>query len=66
MTKAEYFATLMEILKQLFADDDYMSQETLFELQAFVSDKLLECATTAKEQKTLLKEFPWAFKQTEN
>ncbi len=32
MTKAEYFATLMEILKQLFAEDDYMSQENLFEL----------------------------------
>ena len=61
MNEREYFDTLIEILESLFKDDDRMDQETLFDLQGFVAEKVLDAARPEWGDE-LVEKFPYIFK----
>ena len=64
MNEREYFETLVEILELLFKDDDRMDQETLFDLQDFVAEKLVDAARPEWGDELVAK-FPYIFKTVE-
>ena len=64
MNEREYFDTLVEILECLFKDDDRMDQSTLFDLQDFVTEKLVD-ATRPEWGDELVAKFPYIFKIAE-
>lgn len=64
MKEREYFDTLVEILECLFKDDDCMDQETLFDLQGFVAEKVLDAARPEWESE-LVQKFPYIYTTVE-
>ena len=56
----DYFETMIEILEMLYKDDDRMDQETLCDLQDFVTEKLVDIARPEWGDE-LVKKFPYLF-----
>lgn len=57
------YKELKEINKMLWDCDDLMSQDTLFNLQDYVSNLLLDVANKEKQTEDLVKSFPWLYKK---
>lgn len=56
------FETVVEILKLLWKNDDYLEQEDLFEIQDKTADLAWKMAEKSKKRRNLLsKEFPFLF-----
>jgi len=57
------YTTLKKIQEMLWREDDLMSQDTLFELQEFVADVILDVAKFEGDGKVddLVKSFPWLY-----
>ena len=64
MNEREYFDTLVKIFELLFKGDDRMDQEALFDLQDFVTEKLVD-ATRPEWGDELVAKFPYIFKAVE-
>lgn len=52
---------LKRILSLLWKDDDRMDQDTLFELQEYVSEVILNVAREENRTNDLIKSFPWLY-----
>ena len=65
MTERECFETLIKIFELVWEDDDLMEQDTLFTLQDYVGDALMQIAE-GKWSGELIAKFPWAFSKPES
>lgn len=61
------YEKLEKIQELLWRDDDMMRQETLFELQDYVAELILEVANKEgpKTVDRLVKKFPWLYQVKE-
>ena len=57
---------LKKIQSLLWKDDDRMDQETLFELQDYVSKLILNVAKEENKTNDLVKSFPWLYESRYN
>lgn len=61
--KGGYFGMVCDLQRTAWKDDDYMSQETLFELQEKLADFALLVAQNENRVEDLAKAFPWLYKE---
>lgn len=57
------YERLKKVQEMLWRSDDLMDQETLFELQEYVSRVILEVAEQEGKTTDLVKSFPWLYEQ---
>lgn len=55
------YKELSDIQRLLWKNDDYMDQETLFELQEKMAELVLDVAIKEHKITELLAEFPWLY-----
>jgi len=60
------YEELKKIQSLLWKDDDRMDQETLFELQDYVSKLILNVAKEENKTNDLVKSFPWLYESRYN
>jgi hypothetical protein len=56
------YEELKKIQQLVWKDDDRMDQDTLFELQDYVSEIILNVASKEKKTDDLISSFPWLYK----
>lgn len=61
MTMKEVYNELKELQMILWRNDDLMSQDTLFSAQDKLAEITLHVAVAARQEKDLVKEFPWLY-----
>ena len=61
MTKKETYRRMKSLLALAWKNDDYMSQESLFELQQKLANYTLDAASDCGEVFSLADEFPWLY-----
>jgi len=57
------YERLKKVQEMLWRSDDLMDQETLFELQEYVSRVILEVAEQEGKTADLVKSFPWLYER---
>ena len=62
---ASYFKEICDVQKLLWANDDLMTQDILFQLQDKVANLALKIANSEKKGAELVKQFPFLYRMGE-
>lgn len=63
MTINKIYDELKAIQNIAWKNDDYMGQDTLFELQDLIAELTLKVARSCKQEDDLINTFPWLYER---